>query len=137
VVRWKLLAFIGSFAIIAVAGSLYAYQASTVTYIPFSIQLAVAILVMVFIGGLGSMTGAIIGAAFAELLPDWIQQATSHFPGTAGLSSWLQSSNAELALAIYGLVLLLVLIFERDGIVGILSRLAVIGARLARRMVRS
>jgi hypothetical protein len=30
-----------------------------------------------------------------------------------------------------------VLIFERDGIVGILSRLAVIGARLARRMVRS
>jgi branched-chain amino acid transport system permease protein len=133
VVRWKLLAFIGSSGIIAVAGSLYAYQASTVTYIPFSIQLAVSILVMVFIGGLGSMTGAIIGAIFVELLPEWIQMITNHFQGSAGLSSWMQSNAAELALAIYGLVLLLVLIFERDGIVGILNRLAGLGLRLIRR----
>ena len=135
VVRWKLLAFIGSSGVIAVAGSLYAFQASTVSYVPFSIDLAVSILVMVFIGGLGSMTGAIIGAVFVELLPNWIQQATNHFQGNAGLSSWLQTNSAELALAIYGLALLLVLIFERDGVVGILNRVASLVARQARRRI--
>jgi branched-chain amino acid transport system permease protein len=137
VVKWKLLAFVGSSGIIAVAGSLYAYQASTVTYIPFNIQLAVSILVMVFIGGLGSMTGAIIGALVVELLPDWLQSLTNHVQGSSGLSSWLQTNHAELALAIYGLALLLVLIFERDGIVGIANRLLELALRTVRRRERT
>jgi len=137
VVKWKLLAFVGSSGVIAVAGSLYAYQASTVTYIPFSISLAVSILVMVFIGGLGSMTGAIIGAVIVELLPDWLQSITNGLGGSSGLSAWLQTNHAELALAIYGLALLLVLIFERDGIVGLLNRLFNLVIRLAGRKERA
>jgi len=137
VVKWKLLAFVGSSGIIAVAGSLYAYQAATVTYIPFDISLAVSILVMVFIGGLGSMTGAIIGAVIVELLPNWLQSITNQVQGGSGLSSWLQTNHAELALAIYGLALLLVLIFERGGIVGLLNRLLTLTVRIARRRERA
>jgi branched-chain amino acid transport system permease protein len=135
VVRWKLLAFVGSSAVIAAAGSLYAYQASTVTYIPFNLNMAVSVLVMVFIGGIGSMTGAVIGAAFVELLPHWIQVLTDHFQGS-GTSSWLSSNSAELAVAIYGLALILVLLFERDGIVGLLNRIGKASAWLVGRVVR-
>ena len=131
--RWKLLAFVGSSAIIAVAGSLYAYQASTITYIPFNLNMAVSVLVMVFVGGLGSMTGAVIGAAFVQLLPHWIQNVTNDFHGSGDVSNWLSTNGAQLALAIYGLALLLVLLFERRGVVGILSRLGSLGMWLVRR----
>jgi branched-chain amino acid transport system permease protein len=132
--RWKLLAFIGSSAVIAVAGALFAYQSSTVTYIPFSLSMAVSVLVMVFVGGLGSMTGAVIGAAFVELLPHWIQQITDSVHVSGDVNTWLSTNGAELALAIYGLALVLVLLFERRGVVGLLNRLEGLVLWIVRRL---
>ena len=128
-VYWKLLAFVGSSAVIAVAGSMYAYVVGLVTYVPFSLDMAVAILVMVFVGGLRSMSGALIGAAIVQLLPTWLSDLGNHIHGGPGLTNWLSVNVDELAVAIYGLALILVLVLERDGIIGILRRLAASSSR--------
>lgn len=132
--RWKLVAFVGSSAVIAVAGSMYAYVIGIVSYVPFSLDLAVSILVVVFVGGLGSISGMLIGAVFVVLLPYWLQTLAGRLPLSGSVGSWLSTYSPELAVAIYGLALLVVLLFERHGVVGIIRRaLAVVSRHLIRR----
>jgi branched-chain amino acid transport system permease protein len=121
--RWKLAAFVGSSAVTAMAGALLAYQAQIVTYATFSLDMAIAILVMVFVGGQGSMLGAILGAALVELLPFELQRiSTSTAVSMPSLSSWLSTNASTVDDAVYGFVLLLVLLYERDGLVGLGGR---------------
>jgi branched-chain amino acid transport system permease protein len=130
VARWKLAAFIGSSALTAVGGSLYAYQSALVDYSSYSLDLSLALVVMVFIGGVGTMAGPIIGAVVIVLLPVAVSQLASGLSGFPAVSTWLTSNQAVLANGVYGFVLLLVLLFERDGIFGLLRRLGLSGLRL-------
>jgi branched-chain amino acid transport system permease protein len=133
VARWKVAAFIGSSALTAVGGSLYAYQSALADYNSYSLDLSLALVVMVFIGGVGTMTGPIIGAAVIVLLPLGVSQLAGTLSGFPAVSAWLTTNEAILANGAYGFVLLLVLLFERDGIFGLLRRLALGGLRLLRR----
>jgi branched-chain amino acid transport system permease protein len=139
VARWKVAAFVGSSALTAVGGSLYAYQSALTDYNSYSLDLSLALVVMVFIGGVGTMTGPIIGAAVIVLLPVGVSQLATSLSGFSALSSWLATNEAIIANGAYGLVLLLVLLFERDGIFGLLrrlGRLALTCLRLLRRLTR-
>jgi len=131
VARWKVAAFMGSSALTAVGGSLYAYQSALADYNSFSLDLSLALVVMVFIGGVGTMTGPLIGAAVIVLLPVGVAQLAGSLSGFASVSSWLTTNEAIIANGAYGFVLLLVLLFERDGIFGLLRRLAAAALRLA------
>lgn len=133
-VRWKLAAFIGSSAVIAAAGSVYAYQIGQVQYTTFSLDLSLTLVVMVFIGGVGTLIGPIIGAVGVVLLPQGIQEISNLFSGMPSVSGWLQLNEGIVADGIYGLLLLLLLIFERGGLVAVGQRLgrgAVAAGRLA------
>jgi branched-chain amino acid transport system permease protein len=140
VARWKVAAFMGSSALTAVGGSLYAYQSLLTDYNSYSLDLSLALVVMVFIGGVGTMTGPIIGAAVIVLLPLGVSQVANSLSGFSAVSAWLATNEAIIANGAYGLVLLLVLLFERDGIFGLLRRLGrlalaclrPLGRRLAR-----
>jgi branched-chain amino acid transport system permease protein len=132
VARWKVAAFIGSSALTAVGGSLYAYQSALADYNSYSLDLSLALVVMVFIGGVGTMTGPIIGAAVIVLLPVGVSQLAGTLSGFPAVSAWLTTNEAILANGAYGFVLLLVLLFERDGIFGLLRRLGVACLRLLR-----
>jgi branched-chain amino acid transport system permease protein len=123
VARWKVAAFVGSSALTAVGGSLYAYQSALADYNSYSLDLSLALVVMVFIGGIGTMTGPIIGAAVIVLLPLGVSQLAGSLSGFTAVSAWLTSKEAIIANGAYGFVLLLVLLFERDGIFGLLRRL--------------
>lgn len=118
-VRWKLAAFIGSSAVTAVAGALYAYQIGQVQYTTFSLDLSLTLVVMVFIGGVGTLIGPLIGAAGVVLLPQALQDISNWFSGIPSVSGWLQLNEGIVADGVYGLLLLLILIFERGGIVAI------------------
>jgi branched-chain amino acid transport system permease protein len=136
VARWKVTAFMGSSALTAVGGSLYAYQSLLTDYTSYSLDLSLALVVMVFIGGVGTMTGPIIGAAVIVLLPLGVSQLASSLAGFSTVSAWLATNEAIIANGAYGLVLLLVLLFERDGIFGLPhrhGRLGLAGARPLRR----
>ena len=61
-----------------------------------------------------------------------VTQLAGSLSGFASVSSWLATNEAIVANGAYGFVLLLVLLFERDGIFGLLRRLGVAGLRLAR-----
>jgi branched-chain amino acid transport system permease protein len=75
--RMKVLAFAVSAATVGVAGGLFAHMQSTIRPDDFKMDRSVAMMVMIIVGGLGSVSGAILGAIFVavtlELMRD-IQQ---------------------------------------------------------------
>lgn len=112
VFRYKLLSFAVSSFLIGVAGSLLAYQARIISPENFPITLAIDYLGMVIIGGLGSILGSIFGAIFITLLPELLRLGTD-----AMSSQWptLMQLVAPLKSGVFGLVVILFLIFEPDG----------------------
>ena len=115
--RWKLLAFVGSSAMTAVAGSMFAYVAGSVSYETFSLSLALSLVVMVFVGGPGTVIGPIIGAILVTLLPVWLLNLSQRLPTGSPIANWLSTNVALLITGIYGLALLLVLLYAPGGLV--------------------
>jgi branched-chain amino acid transport system permease protein len=125
----RLKAFALSSAIAAVGGALYAYYLSNVTSEFFGIQFAIQFIAMIIIGGMGSLPGAVIGAAVWLLLPSIITGLTAQAGDTTGLlRSVLVDHKPQLVQAIFGMLVIVLLIFAPWGIAGMATRLK---ARLA------
>src|SRR3954451_12032293 len=116
---YKLLAFVISSAITAVAGALFAYYRGFVSVEAFSLFLTIQYLAMIIIGGMGSLLGAVLGAVFVTLFPYWIESALFMLPGARSYASEVFAVNY----AAFGLVMIGFLIFEPLGLVGIWHRL--------------
>jgi len=115
--RFKLMAFVVSATMTAVAGALFAYFRNFVSIDAFSLYLTVQYLAMIIIGGMGSIAGALLGACFVILFPYAIEGIATVLPARFG--------NAVFALdyAAFGLVMILFLLLEPAGLMGILGRL--------------
>jgi branched-chain amino acid transport system permease protein len=111
--KYKLLSFGFSSFYVGVAGSLSAYQARYISPENFPITLAIDYLAMIIIGGMGSILGSILGAIFITGLPELLRLGASRlsdvFPALVGLFS-------SLKLGVFGLAIVLFLIFEPDGL---------------------
>lgn len=119
-VRWaKLSAFVISSTLTAVAGSFFAYYRGFVSIEAFSLFLTIQYVAMVIIGGLGSILGAILGAALVVLLPYGIEASLKLIVSSDSLSGALFAVNY----AAFGLIMILFLLFEPLGLVGIWRRL--------------
>jgi branched-chain amino acid transport system permease protein len=118
IASYKLLAFVISSVITALAGALFAYYRGFVSVEAFSLYLTIQYLAMVIIGGMGSLLGALLGAAFVSLFPYAIEMALLALPGAQRYASLLFAVNY----AAFGLVMILFLIFEPLGLVGIWRR---------------
>ena len=116
---YKLLAFVISSAITAVAGALFAYYRGFVSVEAFSLFLTIQYLAMVIIGGMGSLLGALLGATFVTLFPYIIETGLLSLPGAQRYASLLFAVNY----AGFGFVMILFLIFEPLGLVGIWHRI--------------
>lgn len=105
------LAKIGAFALsgatAALAGSLYAHYTSYVDPRSFDILVSISILVMVMLGGAGTIVGPVLGALFVTLLPEILRFIPAP-PGTAGAARQLT----------YGLMLILIVFFKPQGLLG-------------------
>src|SRR5438067_5394828 len=113
VFRFKLLAFGVSSFYVGVAGSLLAYQAHIISPENFPLFVPLDQLGMIIIGGLGSVLGAILGAIFLTLLPEVLRILTS---ALSGQFPALVQLFAPLKLGVFGLTIVLFLIFEPDGL---------------------
>ncbi|MBG0776074.1 MAG: branched-chain amino acid ABC transporter permease [Desulfovibrionaceae bacterium] len=112
--RYKLFAFGASSFLAGVAGCLWGHYTMYVTAEQFNIALSVSYLAMIIIGGLGSVLGAILGAVFITVLPEALNLLA------AALSGWfpdVSSSITALREGVFGLALVLFLIFEPEGLV--------------------
>jgi branched-chain amino acid transport system permease protein len=116
---YKLLAFVISSAITAVAGALFAYYRGFVSVEAFSLFLTIQYLAMVIVGGMGSLLGALLGAAFVTLFPYVIESALLALPGAQSYASLLFAVNYSA----FGLVMILFLVLEPLGLVGIWHRI--------------
>jgi branched-chain amino acid transport system permease protein len=114
----KLLAFVISSALTAVAGALFAYYRGFVSVEAFSLFLSIQYVAMIIIGGMGSMLGAILGAVFVTLFPYAIEAALRALPGAQRYAGMLFAVNY----AAFGAVMILFLVVEPLGLVGIWRR---------------
>lgn len=73
IVRTKLLAFVMSAFYTGVAGGLFAHLIQFLSVQTFNLSLSISFLIMVIIGGLGSLAGSFIGAAFVMVLPELLR----------------------------------------------------------------
>ena len=109
--RLKAVSFALSAAITGIAGALYAHQLRIVTPDQFTVLQSIEMLMMVVIGGLGSIHGAFFGAAFVIVLPQLIAVAKDYLPPAIGQATGLQP-------ALFGLVLVGFILFEPLGLYG-------------------
>jgi len=108
--RTKLLAFAVSSFYCGVAGALYAYAyLGTVEPEAYSLDLSFRILFMIIIGGVGSILGSFLGAAFIVLLPVLLN-VIAH---AAGLPT---SVASNLELMVFGSLIIFFLIVEPHGL---------------------
>lgn len=109
--RYKAIVLALSGALTGVAGALYAHRIQFITPDQFTIMASVELLVLVVVGGLGSLHGAVFGAVFIVMLPQFIVLLRD----TLGISS---SYQAGLDAGVYGLLMVLFMLFEPHGIYG-------------------
>jgi branched-chain amino acid transport system permease protein len=111
VARQQTLAFVVSAACAGLGGGLYAVVLNLATPSAFPLTLSLSLLTGVVVGGLGSLAGAIWGAALLVLLPNW----STDIANALSLSNNVQSN---LPFAIYGVVLIVAMLAWPSGIQG-------------------
>src|SRR6267142_1263749 len=131
--RYKTTAFAYSAALMGAAGALFAHKIGFLAPDIFSVLLSIQFLLMVVVGGLGSLHGAFFGAVFVALLPVAISQARDSVPAWVGAlaAPFGKDAGAATFLAVdqfvkkpglepglFGLVLVLFILFEPLGIYG-------------------
>jgi branched-chain amino acid transport system permease protein len=109
--RTKTTAFALSAGFTGLAGGLFAHKLSYLAPDAFTLLLSIQLLLMVVVGGLGSMHGVIFGAIFIGLLPQGIAIMRDELPPALAQIPGLEPG-------IFGLILILFLIFEPLGIYG-------------------
>jgi branched-chain amino acid transport system permease protein len=115
---YKLLAFTISAALAALAGSLGAYFTTVVTVEEYTLELAIVYLAMIIVGGMGSITGAVLGAIFITLLPFAVERLFEALPWQLGTTAF-GIEQAAIGIAIIGFLL-----FEPDGLIEVYRRIA-------------
>jgi ABC-type branched-subunit amino acid transport system permease subunit len=119
VARVRTLAFTVSAAAAGLGGGLFAVALQTASPGSFSLTLSLTLLSAVVIGGLGSLTGAVIGSVIVVYLSIELQK----FTDSLGLSPTSgQRLHDNLPPAVYGLLLVLFMLLLPGGIAGLLRR---------------
>ena len=130
---YKSVAFAYSAALMGLAGALFAHKIAYLAPDIFTILLSIQLLLLVVVGGLGSLHGAVFGAIFVALLPpiiailrDAIPATLTDAAGATGIGllaacgkavgEFLNKPGVEAG--IFGLILVLVILLEPQGIYG-------------------
>ena len=113
---YKLLSFAISSFYAGFAGALYAFLMMSITPEPFNLWLSIEYVAIIIIGGLGSIPGSIFGAIFIVLLNE-VLSYTTQILMNVGASTGVAFSIAPLREFVYGLAIVLFIIFEPKGLV--------------------
>jgi len=114
---YKLLAFAISSFLVGLAGGLTALHSTAISFERFTIDVSIAYLAMIIVGGLGSISGAIYGAIFIEVLPELLRAI-----GQLLVQNNLVSDQVFITVlpfvqqGAFGFLIVLMLIVEPEGI---------------------
>ncbi|GAA3212920.1 branched-chain amino acid ABC transporter permease [Nonomuraea helvata] len=112
--RYKLVVFALSAAFAGLAGGIYCFYTGYVAPGSFPVLISIQYIVMAVVGGLGTIWGAVVGAAAITLLV----QGLNSLAAVPGMPS---SAPSVLSYAVYALVLILVVLFLPHGLLPALS----------------
>lgn len=111
-IEWvKIQSFGISAAITGLAGVLLAHYLAYLSPETFGVLESLKLLLMIVVGGLGSIAGAIFGAVFVSLLPVALSILRDYLPGAI-------SQQAGLEPMLFGLIIIIFVVFEPEGIYG-------------------
>jgi len=105
VAYYKVLVFVIAAALAAFAGSLYAHKVNFISPNSFGFLISVELVVMVVVGGMASVWGAVVGATTITLLFEWLADLGQEYPA-------FQDMNG----VAYGLILVVVMVFLPAGL---------------------
>lgn len=109
--KYKTIAFVISAGFTGLAGALYAHKLTYISPEAYTILLSIEFLVLVVVGGLGSLHGAVFGAIFIIALPQLIVMLKDILPAAIAAQPGLDT-------LFLGLVIILFMIFEPLGLYG-------------------
>jgi branched-chain amino acid transport system permease protein len=126
VARVRVLSFSVSAAAAGLGGGLFAVALQTASPGSFDLTLSLSLLSACVIGGLGGLTGAVIGSVLVVYLSIWLRD----FTDSLGLSAAsAQRLHDNLPPAVYGLLLVLFMLLLPGGIQSLLRRAAALFVR--------
>ena len=102
--RYKVLAFALSAVYAGIGGSLYAHLSGYISPDTYGFDQTVVFVTMLVLGGAGSLAGCVLGAVLLTFLPEWLRVLKDYY------------------MVIYGVSVLLLMVFLPGGIVGLLRR---------------
>ncbi len=123
VTRYKVLAFTVSSAAIGFMGALFAYRLRTIQVESFHLDVAIDYIAIIIIGGIGTAHGAIFGTAMVYGFPFLITEFAIRLPRESTVGQFLSSEIYNLNRVLYGLAIVLFLLFEPRGIAAIWERI--------------
>jgi len=126
-VLYKTLSFAISAFYAGIAGGLYAFVLRFIEPEIFTLLMSILFLAMVVVGGLGSMMGSIAGA----VLLSWLDLQLRNILNIPYIGDWLEALSksyfsitgvSNIQLIVFGLIMILIMLFEPLGIFGIWIR---------------
>jgi branched-chain amino acid transport system permease protein len=104
--RYKMLIFVYAASLASISGWLYAHMQRAVNPSPFGLQAGIEYLFMVVIGGAGHVWGAVLGAGLLTVVKDKLQDVLPKLFG----------SNGNFEIIVFGVLMVLILQYAREGI---------------------
>ena len=130
---YKVMAFSISAAVTGLAGCLYAHKMSFISPEMFTLLLSLEFVIVILIGGVGSLHGAVLGSIFVVMVDPFLSYLKDDLPRGIGelahsfgvanpgaLQDTLSAIGGAAGLkgAIYGLIIIVFIIFEPYGLYG-------------------
>ena len=109
--RYKFLAFAISAALAGLGGALYGHKMQFISPDQFGLVQSIDLVLMIVIGGLGSIHGAFMGAVFLIGMPQLISSFKGYLPDVMAQAAGLQN-------VVYGAVLIAFVMLEPMGLYG-------------------
>jgi branched-chain amino acid transport system permease protein len=119
--KLKLLAFAVGAGFAGMTGTFYVAKLQTATPEMFTFPVSVMLLVMIVLGGMGSVAGVVVGALLLQLLQSWFLQDISewiHWLGrTTGIGFLEKVDLVQAIELIFGIILVLMMLYRRQGLI--------------------
>ncbi len=126
--RYKVLAFVISSALAGMAGVLFAHYTQFLSTNDFVFIRSFEIIIMIVLGGLGSLTGAVLGAIVITFLPELLRELGPRLEsllgaimGAENIPAWAHKILGDLAayrLVIFAALLIIIMLTRPQGILG-------------------
>lgn len=119
----RIWAFSVSSFLITMAGAMYGWYLGAAGQDTFTLLFAITFIAIIIVGGEGTLVGVVLGAVLWQFVPKALEAGAEMSGGISpGIQSWVTQWLTQLTLVIFGLLILVVMVFQPTGLAGIWFR---------------